>query len=182
MEHPCPVQSAPCPHLESPENSFKLLESDIWGLYDLKIYFTVLKFLFACGHNLNSLLKYGAPLPGTVRPWLISWILMICDSWLVCQISVLWHVWKCIKNTCPWCPYLEDINGSGLVIKCETWPVCRISALLHDLKCIKNTCPWCPCLEDIDGFWPGTWRIGSSLMSWITMKCHSWLVVQISAL
>ena len=37
-------------------------------------------------------------------------------------------------------------------------------------------------LEDAEGSWLETWRMESSLTSWIVIICDSWLVYQISAL
>ena len=70
MQHPCPLQSIPFPHLKPPENSFKLLKIDMQGKYDLiNIFLPSLSISFACEHNLKMLLKYGAPLPGIVHTW-----------------------------------------------------------------------------------------------------------------
>ena len=60
MEHPCPIHSTPCPHLEPPENSFKLLKIDIQGLLALT------NIIYASEHYLKMLPKYGAPLLGIV--------------------------------------------------------------------------------------------------------------------
>ena len=43
-------------------------------------------------------------------------------------------------------------------------------------------CHWWLYLEDVDGFWPGTWRIWSSMTSSVISICDSWLLCKISAL
>ena len=56
----------------------------------------------------------------------------------------------------------------------------QLSSMIRSVS--RTPHPWNPYLEEVDGSWLGTWRMGSSLLSWIIMICDSWLVCQISTL
>ena len=46
----------------------------------------------------------------------------------------------------------------------------------------RPPCHWWPYLEDIHGSWPGTWRTGSSSISWIILVCNFCFMCKILAL
>ena len=56
MEHPFPIHSAPCQHLEPPANFFKLLKMDKRGLFALT------NIIYVSEHYLKMLPKYEEPL------------------------------------------------------------------------------------------------------------------------
>ena len=61
--------------------------------------------------------------------------------------------------------------------------LCAKFQLFSMIRSVSRTPrPWSPSLEDVNSSWLGTWRMGSSLTSWIIMICDYLLVCQISAL
>ena len=119
--------------------------------------------------------------------FLTSWIIRICDSWLVCQISALKHGYKCVKNPPSSKSYLEDVDGSWL----DTW---RMGSSWHhgsswyaildlcakfQLSSMNRSVSVKSYLEDTEGSWPETWRMGSSLTCWMILGDPQELILKV---
>ena len=94
----------------------------------------------------------------------------------------------------PRSPYLEEVDGSlpgtwrigssltsYIIMVCNSLLLCPISALAW-LSVCQEPPIFEVYLEDVDDSWPGFWRMGSSLISWIIMICDPLLVCQILTL
>ena len=87
--------------------------------------------------------------------FLISWMVMICDSWLMGQISALWilgvwgHSWH------------HETSWYIILDLCAKF---QHSTMNRGVS--RTPRPWIPYLEDVDGSWLETWRTGSSLTCW----------------
>ena len=74
----------------------------------------------------------------------------------------------------PWC------HGSSWYVILDLCAKFKLSSMNRSVP--RTPCPWSPYLEDIDGSLLDTWRMGSSLKSWIIILCDSCLVWTIWAL
>ena len=118
--------------------------------------------LFIEGWNLEGRIKQGSKedwesgrgqkKDGPQRPYL-GWHWLFLTRSLEVRVIILCIIYLCAKYL------LSSMVGSVL----------------------RSPCPRCQYLEDIDGSWPGTWRIESSLISLIIMKCNYLLLWKISA-
>ena len=119
------------------------------------------------------------------------------SSWLVYRISALSHDYKFIENPMSlksilggyWWFLTWDLEDGVIlgIMDCHAmWfltCVPNFNTTYIMIRCVSGTPhPWSQYLQDRDGSWLGTWRMGSSLTSWIIVTYYSRLVYQISAL
>ena len=114
-----------------------------------------------CVPNFSSLAWLEVP-QEPPRPRSDTWRKLMVPEW---RLGGWGHPWN---------------HGSSWYVTLDLCSKFLLSSMIRSLS--RTPPPPKSYLEDIDGSWLETWRMGSSLTSWIVLICDSWLVYQISAL